>query len=192
MSGKIADKVINIFRMLFTVRNLVESQRLRQCYCCLPFWRKGCRVPWYGMRIFAIYEVKSRVEGPILPVHRGYERGGRAKAWTRQQIIQGNENNELILHYQPRYRPRSGEIRCVEALGKMESAWLRGFISPGMFIPLRSRMGLIGPIGEWVLKQPAVSKSMAWYGLHPIHISVNVSAFRSWCNSKLSLLREYT
>ena len=60
--------------------------------------------------------------------------------------------NRFVLYYQPQYDSKSGDLRGVEALirWKDENGKL---ISPGCFIPLAEKSGLILPIGKWVLEE---------------------------------------
>src|SRR5690606_7760810 len=53
----------------------------------------------------------------------------------------------------------------------------KGLLPPATFIPLAEETGLIGEIGDWVLKA-ACRQNRAWQdaGLPPIVVSVNVSA----------------
>lgn len=86
----------------------------------------------------------------------------------------------LEVHYQPLVDRDSGEVRGAEALLR----WYHpdfGHISPGIFIPLAERSGLIVPLGEWVMQRVA-AQLQAWQaaGLAPPGVAVNLSARQFW------------
>lgn len=85
------------------------------------------------------------------------------------------EHHEFYLVYQPQIDAISGVIRGVEALIRWQHPE-KGLISPLDFIPLAEEIGLILPIGAWVL-QTACRDAMRWQalGLPPIRMSVNIS-----------------
>jgi diguanylate cyclase len=59
---------------------------------------------------------------------------------------------ELELFYQPKIHAPSGQITGAEALIRWNHP-SKGLISPGAFIPVAERFGLIGAIGDWVIDQ---------------------------------------
>lgn len=85
------------------------------------------------------------------------------------------DNNELTLYYQPQIELSTGKIFAAEALIRWHHPEL-GLIPPLEFIPLAEEMGLIVPIGNWVLER-ACKQNKTWQelGLPWIRVSVNVS-----------------
>lgn len=85
-------------------------------------------------------------------------------------------NEEFVLHYQPRLAVDSLKITGVEALVRWQHPQL-GLLSPAEFIPLAEANGMILPIGEWVLRT-ACRQNREWQqsGFAPMRVGVNVAA----------------
>ena len=104
---------------------------------------------------------------------------GRAAAKSLRMITDlqhAVENQELLLHYQPKVDTASGRLIGMEALVRWEHReW--GMISPAEFIPVAEDTGMIVAIGRWVLGE-ACRQNAAWQkaGLRPIRVAVNLSA----------------
>ena len=84
------------------------------------------------------------------------------------------EQEELVVHYQPKADLQTGRIVGVEALVR----WIhpeRGFIPPDAFIPIAERTGLIKPLSTYVLRT-AIDQCAAWAaeGLD-LHVAVNLT-----------------
>ncbi|HVK54415.1 MAG TPA: EAL domain-containing protein [Burkholderiales bacterium] len=88
------------------------------------------------------------------------------------------ERQEFLLYYQPRIELSSGRITAVEALIRWRHPE-RGLVSPATFIPLAEKTGLIGPIGEWVLRTACI-QARVWQNRYsyPIKMAVNLSAYQ--------------
>lgn len=94
---------------------------------------------------------------------------------TETNMRHALEQNEFLLHYQPKIETKTGAIIGAEALIRWNNP-ARGLIPPGEFIPIAEESGLILPIGAWVLRQ-ACKQCKDWLdqGLKPIRISINVA-----------------
>jgi diguanylate cyclase (GGDEF)-like protein len=83
-------------------------------------------------------------------------------------------NGELHLVYQPIVDLADGGVRAVEALLRWEHL-VRGPIPPGEFIPVAESSGLIGPIGEFVVRE-ACRQAAVWEAAgRPLQVTINVS-----------------
>ncbi|GAB1640944.1 putative bifunctional diguanylate cyclase/phosphodiesterase [Krasilnikovia sp. MM14-A1259] len=86
--------------------------------------------------------------------------------------------HELYLLYQPVFDIVTGKLSGVEALVRWQHP-KQGPISPGDFIPVAERSGLIVPLGSWVLRTACeqLARWQAEYGSAAIRaINVNVAA----------------
>ena len=85
-------------------------------------------------------------------------------------------NDELTLHYQPKYILDSNQMDGMEALVRWNSP-VYGFVSPNEFIQIAEDTGLIVQLGEWVLYN-ACKQNKEWInkGYPPRRIAVNVSS----------------
>ena len=82
---------------------------------------------------------------------------------------------QLILHYQPKFDLASGRLCGLEALMRWAHPE-RGLVPPGYFVPVLEETGMIIEAGRWAMKRAALDHA-AWAaaGLRPPRIAVNVS-----------------
>jgi len=85
------------------------------------------------------------------------------------------ENQEFVLHYQPKVEVMSGRICGLEALLRWERPGF-GLVPPGEFIAVLEDTGLIVPVGRWVTAA-ACKQIGSWLASSagPIAVSVNVA-----------------
>jgi diguanylate cyclase (GGDEF)-like protein len=85
------------------------------------------------------------------------------------------DQQQLVLHYQPKVDAHSGQMLGVEALVRWQHPEY-GLLAPVEFIPLAERTGLIGPLTNYVL-DAALRQCRDWQQAgHELGIAVNVSA----------------
>jgi len=119
----------------------------------------------------ALYRAKEGSGNDI----RFYEPAFHARAEERRRIelaLHGAvDEGEFTLNYQPVVEAASLQIRSFEALLRWNNPEL-GQIPPAKFIPIAEETGMLGRIGEWVLRT-ACKEAASWP--NGVSIAVNVS-----------------
>ncbi|MCC6482891.1 MAG: EAL domain-containing protein [Sphingomonadaceae bacterium] len=119
----------------------------------------------------ALYAAKDAGRG----VHRFYSSDMHAEAEDRRQLEDDLRtalaDGGLELVYQPLVGAKNGKIVGFETLLRWNHP-ARGPVSPALFVPIAEDAGLIGPLGEWVLRT-ACAVAAQWPS--SIRIAVNVS-----------------
>lgn len=89
----------------------------------------------------------------------------------RLALAQGH----LQMYYQPQIDIATGRIQGAEALVRWSDPQ-EGLISPARFIPVAETSGVIGPLGEWVVRE-VCRQGQQWLdaGLPPLTLALNVS-----------------
>lgn len=93
----------------------------------------------------------------------------------RAALVSGDQ---LELHYQTQHHPGSGELMGMEALLRWRHPQ-DGMISPGEFIPLAERHGLMAELGSWVIEK-ACAQQAHWQnsGMPKVTVWINISALQ--------------
>lgn len=81
---------------------------------------------------------------------------------TASELRRALEQGELQVYYQPVHDLFSGKMIGAEALVRWQHPQ-RGMVSPGEFIPIAERTGLIADIDMWVMRQ-ACQQMVRWLG----------------------------
>lgn len=124
-----------------------------------------------GLAGLALYAAKDAERGR----HNIYAADQNIDAQERRKLEQDLRDTlvtgGLQLHYQPVIHTVTERITGFEALLRWDHPQL-GPISPAKFVPIAEDAGLIGPIGEWVLRQACHDLS-SWP--ENVRVAVNVS-----------------
>jgi diguanylate cyclase (GGDEF)-like protein/PAS domain S-box-containing protein len=83
------------------------------------------------------------------------------------------EQNEFLLHYQPKINLKTGQTYGVEALIRWRNKENK-MLYPDSFITIAEETGLIIPIGEWVIRE-ACRQCKEWHDLGFDHLTVSVN-----------------
>lgn len=97
------------------------------------------------------------------------------KLTLENKLRQALDNEEFVLHYQPKVNLASGQITGAEALIRWNDP-RTGLVPPGRFIPILEETGMIHEVGRRAMRQ-AIGDYLRWRtaGLAAVRIAVNVS-----------------
>ncbi len=101
----------------------------------------------------------------------------RARRMLETDLRRALGAGEFELYYQPLVSLRSGAITGFEALLRWHHP-TRGMVPPAEFIPLSEEIGLIVPLGEWVLRQ-ACAEAACWPGNLKVAVNLSSVQFRA-------------
>ncbi|MCF8477060.1 MAG: EAL domain-containing protein [Pseudolabrys sp.] len=118
----------------------------------------------------ALFRAKSEARGSVRFFDRSMDSQLRDKHALQRDLRKAVEHKELELHYQPQANI-DGTITGFEALARWHHPRL-GLVPPCDFIPLAEESGIIGALGEWVLRT-ACQEAASWP--QPLAIAVNLS-----------------
>jgi diguanylate cyclase (GGDEF)-like protein/PAS domain S-box-containing protein len=125
----------------------------------------------------ALYRAKSEGGG----VHRFFEKEMDRHAQRRRDmeidLRRALANSEFELHYQPLVDLAQDRIVAFEALLRWKHP-VKGMISPADFIPVAEDIGLIVPLGEWVLRE-ACLQAAKWPSDIKVAVNLSPAQFRS-------------
>ena len=124
----------------------------------------------------ALYQAKSEGRGRFQYFSADLTQAARQRIELEARLRRAITDQQLRVYYQPQVAIPSGRIIGAEALVRWHDPE-RGLIPPGHFIPLAEETGLIGAIGEWVLRETCrQGKEWRDAGLPPLTLAVNLSA----------------
>ncbi|MEZ5728473.1 MAG: EAL domain-containing protein [Burkholderiaceae bacterium] len=128
----------------------------------------------------AMYRAKQRGRGCYEVFTPDMDVVALERRRLEMDLRQAIAEHQFRLDYQPVFDIDSKQICAAEALLRWDSP-TRGVVAPDAFIPLSEELGLIVPIGEWVLRE-ACRAAASWP--REIRVAVNVSA-RQFVDGKL-------
>ncbi|MCB9660340.1 MAG: EAL domain-containing protein [Polyangiales bacterium] len=105
------------------------------------------------------------------------------------QLRYALERNQFTLEYQPKWSPALGRTVGVEALIRWRN--INGeVIPPNEFVPVLESLGLIVPVGAWVI-DTAIAQLARWHraGARDLHLAVNLSPIQLEDDGVLDTIR---
>ncbi len=125
----------------------------------------------------ALYRAKAEGRGTYHFFQQEMDAQMQARRILELDLRKALAEEEFELYYQPVIDLASNQINGFEALVRWNHP-VRGMVAPNEFIPLAEEIGLIGPLGEWVLKQ-ACSEAASWERDLTVAVNLSPAQFRN-------------
>jgi diguanylate cyclase (GGDEF)-like protein len=124
----------------------------------------------------ALYRAKSAGRGTYRFFTEAMDAEVRTEFMLGAELRDAIASNQLYLMYQPQIEIYTGRIIGVEALVRWRHP-TRGTVSPGQFIPIAEKSGLIVAVGRWVIHE-SCRQMREWLDAEvaPPLIGINLSA----------------
>ena len=174
---KIADKIMKLFSEIFSINGqefLVTASAGISIY---PVDGEDSEALVKNADI-AMYKAKSKGKNQYALCTEDMKEELQISMELSNDLYRALERNELMVYYQPQVDLITKEISGVEALVR----WMhprKGMISPGVFIALAEKNGLINNVGEWVLRTACIqNKKWQDMGIPHMQMAVNLSAIQ--------------
>ena len=123
----------------------------------------------------AMYCAKQRGRNNVQCFAPGMSAAAQERVKLERELESALRLGQLELQYQPKVHTVTGEMDSAEALVRWRHPE-RGLLSAADFIPIAEECGLIGAIGNWVVRE-ACRQGRAWQdaGLPFVRVAVNLS-----------------
>jgi diguanylate cyclase (GGDEF)-like protein len=126
----------------------------------------------------AMYQAKARGRGQVVRFDPEMDQNLHERGLIERDLRRALTNGEFEVWFQPRFETRQLRITGFEALARWRHPE-RGLISPARFIPVAEQCGLIGELGERVLREACVFAASVPDG----RIAVNLSPVQFLSNN---------
>jgi diguanylate cyclase (GGDEF)-like protein len=125
----------------------------------------------------AMYEAKKSARGTSQFYQSSMSQETHEMLMLENDIHKAIRNDEFIVYYQPQLDIQQNKIIGAEALIRWNHP-KKGFLSPGLFIPIAEESGTIIKLEEWIIDK-AFSEikdlSQRWDNFMLDHIAINIS-----------------
>ncbi len=125
----------------------------------------------------ALYRAKSEGRGTYHFFQPEMDAQMQARHALEVDLRKALAAGDFELHYQPFMNLASGEVCGLEALIRWNHP-SRGLVPPDEFIPVAEEIGVIMPLGDWVLKQACRDAAM-WPSTLTIALNLSAAQFRN-------------
>lgn len=123
----------------------------------------------------AMYEAKLRGRNRWITFDNQMNKEARMRLWLEIELQKALQQNSLEVWYQPKVNARNFSINGAEALVRWKHP-IEGYISPGTFIPVAEKSGLIEHLGRVVMREVFTTvKRWKEQNILPGKVAINLS-----------------
>ncbi|HKJ76831.1 MAG TPA: EAL domain-containing protein, partial [Gammaproteobacteria bacterium] len=122
----------------------------------------------------AMYQAKHSGRGRYAFFEERLNVRAQKRAGLEKSMERAIEEEQFLLHYQPQFDLHTGEVAAVEAFMRWNHPE-QGLLVPDQFLSVAEETGLIGPIGDWLIRT-ALEHYREWTqaGMAPPILSLNL------------------
>lgn len=129
----------------------------------------------------AMYRAKATGRGRLVFFEESMNVAQQERVMLERDLHQAIARNQLVLHFQPRFRLEDGRLCGAEALLRWRHPDL-GWVAPGKFMSLAEEVGLMDEIGPWMLRQ-ACEQLVRWraagYDIEALTVNIGARQLKS-------------
>jgi diguanylate cyclase (GGDEF)-like protein len=125
----------------------------------------------------AMYRAKADGRGSYCFFEPEMDARIQARRALETELRNALNDGQLQLFYQPVVNAASGKVQCFEALLRWFHPRL-GAVPPSEFVPLAEESGLIGPLGQWVLRA-ACAEAAKWPAQFRLAVNLSPIQFKN-------------
>ncbi|KLV04454.1 c-di-GMP phosphodiesterase [Photobacterium aquae] len=147
----IADQVISLINQPFNLHHFSKHLACSIGMVSYPGNGNDARVLLQNADT-AMYEAKHRGRNRVVKFTEEMNKEARMQLWLEIELQKALQNKGLEVWYQPKVNARDYSIDGAEALVRWKHP-VEGYISPGQFIPVAERSGMIEQLGQAVMRE---------------------------------------
>jgi len=124
----------------------------------------------------ALYRAKSRGRGGFAFFESEMTAAAQHRRVLELELRDALMHGQFEAYYQPQFNAKTGEVSGAEALIRWHHP-VRGIVGPSEFISIAEEVGLIVPIGEWMMRQ-ACREAARWREGMRVAVNISPAQFR--------------